>query len=138
MSTEQDAAECYRGYHNAFVEAGKSKDPTLLRPFTHIPLMAVGGGGARVFSTLEESDQRWSRILNGLPDDYDHSIEHALDVTVISDTSAIVSVEVSRHRRGGEEYDRFRASYVLVKDGHWQLTTWLVHDSMARLQTVSV
>ena len=133
---EQEVADCYRGYHNAFVQAGKTQDATLLRPFTHIPLMTVAGGQASVIESEEKSDARWSRILANLPADYDHSVAHSLDVTMISTTSALVTVDVSRFKKDGKDYDHFCASYVMVKtEEGWRLTTWLVHDSVDALRT---
>jgi hypothetical protein len=133
---EQEVADRYHEYHNAFVQAGKTRDVTLLRPYSHVPQMAVAGGRVIVSETEEKSDARWSRILGNLPADYDNSVAHSVDVTMFSKNSALVTVDVSRFRKDGTEYERFCGSYIMVRaDAGWQISTWLVHDSMEALRT---
>ena len=132
----QEVADSYYRYHKAFIQAGKTKDITLLRPFSHVPQMAVANGRVMVGESEEKSDARWSRILAKLPADYDNSIAHSVDVTMMSQTSALVTVDVSRFKQDGAEYDRFRGSYIWVAtDAGWQISIWLVHDSNEPLNT---
>ena len=134
---EQDVAKRYHEYTDAFIGAGKSKDVALLRPFTYLPLSTIVGGRVYVVDAEEKSDKRWSRILAGLPEEYDHSIIHSLDITVMSSTSAFVCADVSRFKEGGDEYDRFWASYIMVNtEEDWKITTWIVHDSKEAPRTV--
>jgi hypothetical protein len=134
---EKAVAKRMQEYTDAFIKAGITKDHTLLREFSHIPLMDVVKGRAFVVDTEEKSDKRWSRILSNLPDDYDNSISQSIDVTLMSSKSAFVSVDVRRFKKSGEEYDRFWASYIFVKtDENWKISTWIVHDPGLAPQTV--
>ncbi|MDA0789736.1 MAG: hypothetical protein O2780_09810 [Proteobacteria bacterium] len=133
---EQEVADCYRGYHEAFVEAGRTGDVMPLMAFTHLPLVAVAGANVNVFEEAEAGEARWSRIIDDLPEDYGYSVAHETDVTMISSTSALITVQVSRYKRSGDEYGRFRQSYIAVKGSEgWQIAIWLVHDSMDSLST---
>jgi len=127
---QQDVAKRYHEYTEAFIQAGKTKEVALLRPFTHLPLSTIIGGRVFVVDMEEKSDKRWSRILDDLPEDYDNSIIHSLDVTMMSSDSAFLSADVSRFKADGNEYDRFWAYYIMVKpDKDWKITTWIVHET---------
>ncbi|HCV00924.1 MAG TPA: hypothetical protein DGL25_06950, partial [Dehalococcoidia bacterium] len=79
-------------------------------------------------ATVEESDARWASAHAGLPDDYDHSVLHTVDVSFTSPVSAFVTVDCGRYRKTGEEYVRFKASYLVaqVEEG-WRITAWIGH-----------
>ena len=136
-NTEQIVADRIREYSDTFGAAFHAKDASLLRPYCHVPSMTIGGGRAFSLSTIEESDERWTRALAGLPDDYDHSILHTVDVTMMSPETALVSVDCGRFNTKDDEYARFGASYVaILVDGTWLITTWIGLGAGAELQTV--
>ena len=126
---EQVVAKRYREYSDAFVQAAHSKDVTLLRPYSHIPSMSIANGQVLLVATEAESDERWARTLANLPKDYHNSIINAVDVTLMSTKSALVSADISRFNEKGDEYLRFWCSYVFAKtDEDWRITTWISHD----------
>ena len=125
----QIVAKRLHEYTDAFIRAGQTKDHTLLRPFTHIPLMDVVAGRVFVVDTEAKSDKRWSRILADLPEDYDHSVQHSVDVTMLTPKSAWVTIDCSRFKKSGEAYYRFWDSYIFIETKEdWKITTWIVHE----------
>jgi len=127
--TEQEVAEAYREYSNAFIQACHTKDVTLLRPYSHVPAMMVAGGRTHVVLTEAESDARWARVFSSWPKDYQTSTLNAVDVTMISATSAFVSADISRFSENGKEYERVWCSYIFVKTGeNWRLSATMPHD----------
>ena len=76
----------------------------------------------------EANDERWRRALASLPDNYDHSVLHTVDVLMTDDKTALVTVDCGRFDNEGNEYARFWASYITIEtaDG-WLITTWIGH-----------
>lgn len=133
---EQVVADRIREYSDTFGRAFHAHDPTLLRPYCHVPSMGIGGGTARVIETLEDNDKRWAHALAGLPADYDHSVLHTVDVTLMSPTAAWVTADCGRFNTDGTEYARFWASYIAIEtDEGWQITTWVGHEPGRTPQT---
>jgi hypothetical protein len=55
----------------------------------------------------------------------------------MSAESALVIADVSRFKTDKVEYDRFMASYIMIKpEADWKISTWIVHDSKETLKTV--
>lgn len=126
---ERDALAAWvREYSDAFGRAFHAGDPALMRPYCHVPALAIGGGTVRLIATEAESDARWAAAHAGLPDDYDHSVLHTVDATFTGPDAAFVTVDCGRYRANGEEYARFHASYVVARgaDG-WRITAWIGH-----------
>ena len=73
MTTEAELAAWVREYSDHFGFSYHAKDPTMMRPYCHVPALGIGGGQVNLISTVEESDARWAAAHAGLPDDYDHS-----------------------------------------------------------------
>ena len=109
----------------------------MMRPYCHVPAMALGGRGANLIETNEQGDERWARAHAGLPEDYHHSVLHTVDVTLMSEDAAFVTVDCGRYNTSDEEYARFWASYVAANtlDG-WKITTWIGHESGRTPETV--
>lgn len=127
--TEQIVADRYREYSDAFVQAARVKDVTLLRPYGHVPSMSISEGQVQIMETEAQSDERWSRALSNLPADYHNSTIHTVDVILTSSKSAVVSADISRFNKNGDEYVRFWCSYVFVKtDEDWKISVWITHD----------
>ena len=128
MTTEAELAAWVREYSDHFGFSYHAKDPTMMRPYCHVPALGIGGGRVNLIATVEESDARWAAAHEGLPDDYDHSVLHTVDVTFTSPTAAYVTVNCGRYNKAGEEYVNFDASYVVaqVEEG-WRITTWIGH-----------
>ncbi len=126
---EQTVAERYREYSDAFIRACHTKDVTLLRPYSHVPSMAVAEGRVSVALTEAESDKRWERVLSYWPKDYRTSTLNAVDVTLMNAKSAFVSADISRFNEDGDEYERVWCSYILVRTGEdWRISTTITHD----------
>ena len=126
---EEEVGKAYREYSEAFIRACHTKDVTLLRPFSHVPSMTVAGGQTAVVLTEAESDERWRRVFASWPKDYQTSTLNAVDVTLLSSTSAFVSADISRFTENGDEYERVWCSYIFVKaKGNWRLSTTMTHD----------
>ena len=134
---EQAVAERYREYSEAFIRACHTKDVTLLRPYSHVPSMTVAGGRVTVAMTEAESDKRWAGVLSYWPKDYRTSTLNAVDVTLMSSTSAFVSADISRFNEDGDEYERVWCSYILVRTGEdWRISTTISHDPGQAPRTV--
>ncbi len=117
-----------RQYSDTFGSAFHSSDPTLLRPYCHIPCVAIGRGRLLTMETEDASDKRWRRALDGLPKNYDHSVLHSVDVLMTDDRTAFVTVDCGRFDNQGIEYARFWASYITIEtDEGWRITTWIGH-----------
>lgn len=127
---ERQVAEHIRSYSDTFGEAFHRGDPTLLRPFCHVPSVSMGRGRVFVIRTEEESDERWRRAHGSLPDDYHHSVLHTVDVMMTDPKTAFVTVDCGRFNESGDEYHRFHASYITVlTDMGWRITTWIGHEA---------
>ena len=126
---ERDALAAWvREYSDAFGHAFHAGDPALMRPYCHVPALAIGGGAVRLIATEAESDARWAAAHAGLPGDYDHSVLHTVDVTFTGADAAFVTVNCGRYTRAGEEYVNFDASYVVARtDDGWRITAWIGH-----------
>jgi len=134
---EQDVAKAYREYSKAFIRACHTRDVTLLRPYSHVPSMTVAGGRVDVVLTEAESDERWARVFSSWPKDYRTSTLNAVDVTMLSSTSAFVSADISRFSENGDEYERVWCSYIFVKtDENWRLSATMTHDHGQAPRTV--
>ncbi len=121
-----------REYSDAFVESVHRKDPTLMRPYCHLPAMVLGRGRTITIETSDANDARWRRAAEAVPDDYAKSVLHTVDVTLVDDTVAWVTADCGRFNEAGLEYHRFLASYLMVEiDGEWKITTWVAHGSGA-------
>ena len=48
---EQAVADRIREYSDTFGHAYHAKDPSMMRPYCHVPAMAVGGQGAKKLSS---------------------------------------------------------------------------------------
>lgn len=126
---ERQVADHIRTYSDTFGEAFHKGDPTLLRPFCHVPSVSMFRGRVYSVSTEEDSDERWRRAHAALPDDYHHSVLHLVDVMMTDDRTAFVTVDCGRFNRSHEEYHRFHASYITVlTDEGWRISIWIGHD----------
>lgn len=133
----RQVADHIRTYSDTFGEAFHRGDPSLLRPFCHVPLVSLGRGRVFTVSTIEESDERWRRAHASLPKDYQNSVLHAVDVMMTDQRTAFVTVDCGRFNQNGEEYHRFYASYVtILTDMGWRITTWIGHDEAEPAHTV--
>ena len=126
-SPEAALAARIREYSDMFGTAYHAHDTSLMRPYCHLPSMMIGGGGVRLMLVPEDIDATWARAHEPLRvEDYGHSVLHTVDVTTMSPSTALVSVECSRYRQNGEEFQRFLASYIVLNgENGWQITTWL-------------
>ena len=125
---EETLAARIREYSDTFGFAFHAKDPTMLRPYCHVPALGMGRGGVNLINTVEESDARWARAHASLPEDYDHSVLHTVDVTFTNPDTAMVTVDCGRYNKAGEEYHRFFASYVVTKTAEdWKIAVWIGH-----------
>ena len=129
MTDEATLAAWVREYSDTFGFAFHAGDPKMLRPYCHVPALGISGGRINLIATEEESDARWAAAHAGLPEDYDHSVLHTVDVTLTSPTAAFVTVDCGRYRKNGEEYVRFNASYVVAQvEKGWRITAWIGHS----------
>ena len=130
-------ADHIRSYSDTFGESFHKGDPSLLRPFCHVPSVSIGRGRVFDVSTIEESDERWRRAHASLPEDYQYSVLHTVDVMMTDKRTAFVTVDCGRFNKAGEEYHRFFASYITVlTDTGWRITTWIGHDEDEPAHTV--
>ncbi|MAV24894.1 MAG: hypothetical protein CMQ05_02085 [Gammaproteobacteria bacterium] len=90
----RQVADHIRTYSDTFGEAFHRGDPSLLRPFCHVPLVSLGRGRVFTVSTIEESDERWRRAHASLPKDYQNSVLHAVDVMMTDKRTALSQLTV--------------------------------------------
>ena len=67
MTTEAELAAWVREYSDHFGFSFHAKDPTMMRPYCHVPALGIGGGQVNLIATVEESDARWAAAHAGLP-----------------------------------------------------------------------
>ena len=129
MTTTTEVAAHIHEYGDTFGRAFHDNDPTLLRPYCHVPSVSFGNGRAFMIHSVEESDERWRRVYEGIPRDHHHSVLHTVDVMMTDTRTAFVTVDCGRFNNDGEEYHRFWASYITINtDEGWRITTWIHHD----------
>ena len=126
--TQEAVAARIREYSDMFGRSAHEKNPSLMRPYCHVPSMAIGRGRVVTIDTPEANDRRWQRAAESLPDDYHHSVLHTVDVTLTDPGTAWVTADCGRFNDAGLEYHRFLASYLVVLvDDEWKITTWIGH-----------
>lgn len=135
---EQEAADLkayltdwIREYSDHFALGFHQGDPTLLRPYCHVPALRLGRNGVVVVNSYEEHDALWGAAHEALrPLGYHDSKLVTVDVTLVSPAAAFITVDCIRTKEDGSELMRFPASYTVAKTpGGWKITQWLSHWS---------
>lgn len=114
-----------------YVAAFSSKDMTRILPFFDEPVVLITAGGAKVMPTHAEVDALLTGLLAKLKDrGFDHAEWPQMNVKMLSDNLAICSALVVRYKTGGEEMERFGATFMLRRVGDaWKITMQSVHDA---------
>ncbi|HJN93392.1 MAG TPA: hypothetical protein QGF05_11815 [Dehalococcoidia bacterium] len=114
-----------KAYSDTFVRANQEDDPSLMRPWLHLPVLILGNGTARALTTLEEVDAQYAAGVAALRDtDYADSLLSDFRITVLNPTTAFVLCHCVRSNADGSVHQEFEASYVVVKsDDHWRVAS---------------
>jgi hypothetical protein len=126
LSTLQAAIEHdVKAYSDTFVRANHENDPSLMRPWMHLPVLILGTGAALALTTLEEVDARYAEGVAALRDtDYANSLLSDFEITVLNPTTAFVLCHCVRSNVDGSVHQEFEASYVVVKGpDRWQIAS---------------
>lgn len=119
-----------REYSDHFVLSFRENDPSLVRPYCHIPSMRLTQDGVKVMATAEEVDAHWAAAHVPLrPLDYHNSILHTVDVKLLNPGAAFITVDCGRYNVRNEEIMRFYSSYTVCKTAEgWKITSWIGHN----------
>jgi hypothetical protein len=126
LSTLQAAIEHdVKAYSDTFVRANHENDPSLMRPWMHLPVLILGTGTALALTTLEDVDARYAEGVAALRrTDYANSLLSDFEITVLNPTTAFVLCHCVRSNADGSVHQEFEASYVVVKGpDRWQIAS---------------
>jgi ketosteroid isomerase-like protein len=114
-----------------YVAAFSSRDMTRILPFFDEPVVLITAAGTSVMPTHAEVDALLTKLLAKLKDrNFDHAEWPQLNVKMLNDNLAIASALVVRYKTGGEELERFGATFLLRRSGDaWKITMQSVHDA---------
>ncbi|MGE5219915.1 MAG: nuclear transport factor 2 family protein [Chloroflexota bacterium] len=118
---------------NEYVQAFQTLDPRSVAPYCDVPFLFIAPSGTRVMTTSDEVESLLSVMMAALKArDYARSEITDMNVTRMSESSALVSVRRIRYRTDGAELERLGETYTLRKVDHaWKLVAALVHDADA-------
>jgi ketosteroid isomerase-like protein len=114
-----------------YVAAFSSKDMTRILPFFDEPVVLISAAGTTVMPAHADVDALLTKLLAKLKDrNFDHAEWPQLNVKMLNDKLAIASALVVRYKTGGEELERFGATFMLRRTGEaWKITMQSVHDA---------
>ena len=114
-----------KAYSDTFVRANHENDPSLMRPWMHLPVLILGDDTAIALTTFEEVDARYAEGIADLRDtDYADSLLSEFEITVLNPTTAFVLCHCVRSNADGSVHQEFEASYVAVKGpDRWQIAS---------------
>jgi hypothetical protein len=113
-----------QSYNAAFIEANRTDDPSLMRPWMRLPVIRYGPTATVVAATPDEVDAMYGRMVEGLKGTgYDHSVLSQFEVDLVNAGTALVRCRGERLRADGSEVESFDAAYIMARgDDHWQVS----------------
>jgi hypothetical protein len=111
-------------YNAAFVEANRTDDPSLMRPWMRLPVVRYGATATTVAASTDEVDAMYGRMVDGLKGaGYHHSVLSQFEVDLVNAGTALVRCRGERLRADGSEVESFDAAYIMARgEDHWQVS----------------
>ncbi|MDA0364560.1 MAG: hypothetical protein O3B31_06735 [Chloroflexi bacterium] len=112
-----------KGYNEAFVQANRDDDPSLMRLWMRLPLMRFGNGSVAEVATPQAVDAMYGRMVDGLKGTgYVRSVLSDFHVDVLNPTTALVRCHAVRERADGSVIEAFEAAYLMARaEDRWQV-----------------
>lgn len=112
-----------KAYSDTFVRANHEDDPSLMRPWMRLPVLALGTGSVRVLSTPEDVDGVYGAGVEALKGTgYADSKLSDFTITVLNPTTALALCHCVRTKEDGSVLQEFEASYLVAKgEDRWQI-----------------
>ena len=123
-----DAIGDLQRYNDAFIQANRDSDPTLMRPWMRLPVIRYRPDGATtVATTLHDIDAMYGAMIDSLADTgYHHSVLSDFQVDLINPGTALIRCHGERLRADGSAVQTFDTAYILARgDHHWQISALL-------------
>ena len=124
---DQDVVQAYAEYFRAF----QTLEPKTVVPYYHVPCMFISPRGVFVTSSEADAASMLAEMMGGLrARGYARSEWSDLRAQRLSRDTALVATGVTRFAAGGQELERFGATYLLRQtDAGWKIVVLTVHDA---------
>jgi ketosteroid isomerase-like protein len=132
MENDTDAiVRTYTEYFGAF----QSLDPEAVLPFYHMPFLALMPAGVVAVGHIDSARALFAPMMMALrARGYARSEWSRLGVQQLSESAAVLSCDVARHKADGSVLERFGATYAFHRtDSGWKIAMLVIHDREAVL-----
>jgi hypothetical protein len=114
MDAMTDVRDAIRRTYDEYFKVFQTLRPEAVASYYHVPSMALSPQGVTVMTTSEEVRALFRTMRTALQArDYARSERGDLQVTLLSDQTALVSTSVVRYATDGTQIERFGVTYIL-------------------------
>jgi hypothetical protein len=114
MDAMTDVTDAIRRTYDEYFKVFQTLRPEAVASYYHVPSMALSPQGVTVMTTSEEVRALFRTMRTALQArDYARSERGDLQVTLLSDQTALVSTSVVRYATDGTQIERFGVTYIL-------------------------
>jgi hypothetical protein len=126
MSRDDDVVRTFNDYAQTF----QTLEPRSVAAYFALPCMLIAPQGVRVMTKRTEVEALLEAMMSALKlRGYSRSALAEMKVSVVSDSTAFVSVDRVRYKADETELERLGETYTLRKaENDWKIVAAVIHD----------